>query len=581
MLVTDRINKRLAVIRENMGDVSWKDPDSPNYDRQWAEDALYHTIGPLMDTPRWSQSWTSPSQPVPGFTPGGPAPRWTPNEVVIAMAGDPKLAFAAGGKDNPRSPAYGNKGGSPLWRTARRVAKIYNRDRDKQFISDMYSNGFIPLVRMMKPGFDEGRSPFISYVIANVQGAMQNGVGGTEQGIRAKGGNSTSGLNGLDALLNTQDPNEARKIADQIKGKYQSERHHDKHADNPFGPFSPQVYRVATLYAQALESGDPEAMERAQSQVAQVKEAIDAEQTVIPGASTGMGQAISTPDRKTSIKVGSMDVSADEQNGSMAGNIPTHQDYEEENQTGLNQDTIFGVLDVMMAHDLTRWLANDPELAKYAEQNGWKPGEKLGKLTANELRYLIRKLGPLGTNYPGRGTPRRALDIPRDGKNWWQPLEDPEIEPIPNSSGALWKSIWSRNGFDEMGSTEIARELTEEVREFEKLGIPTARKVKVKAKTQEVISKVAVHNALTAAYLKLKIVFYSERDSFGIGESKRTPRRTLLEDYDPIDRRLILEALDWMIRKLGRDLIAEGVMDQPPLVESGLATHIAWRRTSR
>jgi len=561
MRITQRINNRLKTIFLENTNVDWKNPRSANYDRQWAEDALYHTIGPLTDNPRWSKEWSSSSSPVPGFNPEGPAPKWTPEEVVFAIAGDPSLAFKPGAKDHPRSPAYGDKGGAPLWRVARRVARIYNRANDQSFISDMYSNGFIPLVRMMKPGFDEGRSPFISYVIRTIQGAMEHGVGGTEQGIRAKGGESTSGLSGLESLINTSDPNEARRIANQVKGKYTTERLHDKHRDNPFGPFSSRIHQVAMAYADALESGNDTQINNVKEQIVKLSNDIENEQTLIPGASTGMGQAISTPDRKTSIGISSMDVSNDE-NGSMAGNIPSYQD--DEDDTGINQDTIFHVLDVALAHDLTRWLAKDQSLASYAAKMGLTEGDTLGRMTANELRYLIRSLGPLGTKYPGKGKPRKAITIPRDAKNWWQPLEDPELEPIPGTNGALWKSIWTRSGFSEMGPTEIAKEMTDEVREFMRLGIPTARVIKQKARNEEVMSKVAVSNTLQKALLKLKVILYSQRSSMGLSENLKKELRTngypLMEDYDPIDRRIIFETLDWMIRKVSRSILE----DAPP-----------------
>lgn len=562
--VISRINQRLTSLNEDaaqqMGD--YKNPHNANYDRQWSEDALYHTIGPLTDNPRWiNGSWSSPSQPVPGFTPGGTAPRWTPEEVIYAMAGDPSLAFKSGARDNPKAPQYGNKGGSPLWRLARRVSRIYKRDTDNQFIADMYSNGFVPLVRMMQPGFDEGRSPFISYTMRTIQGAMEHGVGGTEQGIRARGGESTSGVSGLDSLLKAKTPEDARKIANQIKGVFTTGKHHDKHADNPFGPFSHRVHSISMQYADALASGDFDLINRTKEQIQTLIDEIDEDQkSFIPGASTGMGQAISTPDRKTSIKVGSMDVSADEEKGSMAGNIPS---YEEE-ESSVDHETIVHALDIAMAHDLTRWLAKDPELMGFATKMGFDPSDKLGKITANELRYLIRSLGRLGAQYPGKGTPRKSLNIARDAKDWWKPLEDPEIEPIPGSGG-LWKSIWSRTGTPEMGPTEITRELTEEVREFQKLGIKTASVIKQKEKgLAEVKSKVAVSNTLTSALLKLKIIIYSQRESMGLDESTKKELRTegypILEDYDPTDRRIIIETLDWMIRKVTRKLVE----DAPP-----------------
>ncbi len=560
--ILDRLDARLRTITEDMGDTSWKSPLNPNYDRQWAEDALYHTIGPLTDTPRWSGKWTSKSEPVPGFTPNSPAPQWTPEEVVFAMAGDPQLVLKPGAKDNPRSPAYGHQGGSPVWRTARRVAKFYARDRDPSFISDMYSNGMIPLVRMMQPGFDEGRSPFISYSIRQIQSAMEHGVGGTGEAIRAKGGDSTTGASGLQSLLAAKTPEEARKIASQIKGKYQTAKSHDRHPDNPFGPFSSRVFQVANQYADALAAGDESSLERARNQVAQLIEAIEETETFIPGASTGMGQAISTPDRKTSIGVASMDVNAGDEQGSMAGNIAG----DDGEDSWIDPETVHYVLDIALAHDITKLIANDPNLQKLAADMGIGAADKVGSITANEFRYILRQMGPLAANYPGKGRMRTNLQTPRDAVRWLKAGEDPEIEPIP--SGGIWHSIWSRGNFEAMGPTAIAQEMTQEVKEFEKLGIPTARKVKVKGANEEAISKVAVATAVKNAMIKLKLVAAAFRSETGMGESKKTNSSILTETYDAIDTRIIMETFDWMIRKISRMAVDEETVSSHEIVEN-------------
>lgn len=566
MQLLTKLTIRLQTLTEATNTLDWKSPNSPNYDRQWAEDALFHTIGPLMDNPRWSERWSSPSEPVPGFVPGGPAPNWTPEEIVFAMAGDPKLAFRPGAFDNPRSPAYGNKGGAPLWRTARRIARQYKRDNNQDFISDLYSNGFIPLVRMMQPGFDEGRSPFISYAIANIESAMRNGTGTTRQNIRATGGlSSDSGLKGLESLLAAKTPDEALEIGDQIRGKYQSGRSHDKHQDNPFGPHSSAVHQISKKYAQALAKGDKGEIDTVRSEIEQLIGEIKDESQIL-GAATGVGQAISTPDRVSSVRVGSMDAPTDDAvSGSMAGNIPSYEEPEETGR-GINRETIFNVLDIALAHDLTKWLAGDEELMMFAKKMGLKK-DTLSKITANEFRYLIRSLGPLGSEYPGKGKPRSGVNIPRDAKDWWKPLEDPELEPL--SKGGLWHSIWTRNGYNEMGPTEIAREMTEEVKEFEKLNIPTARKAKIKARIEEVVSKVAVSNAMQSALLKLKVILYAERESLGLEESLKQDLRNhgqvLLEDYDPIDRRLFCEAMHLMINKVSRSLLTETPEEEPTI----------------
>lgn len=554
--ILDRLNRKFRTISEQYGDASWKDPHSEEYDRQWAEDALFHTIGPLTDTPQWLSRWTSESEPVPGFTPKGPAPRWTPEEVIYAMAGDPNLLFR--GKDNPRSPQYGNRGGSPLFRMARKVARYYNRDKDRSFIADLYGNGFIPLVQMMQPGFDESRSPFISYVMRNLQSAMEHGTGGEVRASLAAGRESEkTGLRGMQSLLDETNPQKVREAANVVKGKYREQRSHDKHPDNPFGPFSSAYYQTAMDYADALETNNIDAIEAARNRMQQLIDDVDAYSTPVRGASTGLGQAISTPDRKTSIGIASMDAptKGGDDEGSMAGNIPSDAGGE----SWIDPETVEYILSIALNYDLGSILAGSERYKAMAAELGAKRGIG-GRMTVNELRYVIRTLGPLGSNYPGEGNPRTSTETPRDSRGWWQPGEDPEIEPLPDSNG-FWHSIWSRNNYPAMGPQAIANEMTDEVREFNKLGIPTARKIKTKKKgnktVEEVLTKVAVGNTVKTAVIKLKIIADIHRDQLGFGESVSHNGRTILEACDPIDASIIAETCDHMVRKINRVLVFE------------------------
>jgi hypothetical protein len=560
--ILDRLNKRFRLLAEQdqvQSSDEWKDPNSPNYDRQVAEDALFHTIGPLTENPRWTdQNWSSPGAPVPGFAPGAPAPRWTEYEVAIAFAGDPSLLFKA--KDHPRSPLYGNKGGSPLFRLAKRVARHYARTNDRAFIEDLYGNGMIGLTQLMKPGYDQSKSPFISFAMRTVQSAMEHGIGGTQRTSRAAGEDSKeTGLRGMKSLLKDTDPASVRQAAEVVKGKYRETRSHDKNDDNPFGPFSASYYQTAMGYADALESGDEDQIERAQNRMRQLIDEIEDFEVPIRGASSGLGQAISTPDRKTSIGIQSMDVSADDEGSSAAGNIPTDDALE----STIDPESIQYVLDIAINYDLGKLLKtsdkyNEMALKGDAEgKNKAKPDKngraKIGgPMTAQELRYVIRKIGPLGSNYPGRGKPRANTDIPRDAKKWWQPGEDPEIEPIPGGKG-LWHSIWSRSGYNPMQPTEIGNEMTKEVLEFNKLGIESARSERV-MKGEPAIGKVGVFNTANSAMVKLRLIGHIHRYELGMDESvvKGLP---ILEDLSTVDRSIIVETCDWMLAKLSASLI--------------------------
>ena len=566
--ILDRLNERFRLLAEqqNQSGEWWKDPNSQNYDRQVAEDALFHTVGPLTETPQWMNAdWSSPGTPVPGYNPGGPAPRWTEYEVVMAYAGDPSLLFTA--KDNPRSPLYGNKGGAPLFRLAKRVARHYARPNDRSFIEDLYGNGMIGLATIMKPGYDAGAkgytdkegnkrtTPFILFAKRTIQSAMEHGIGGSQRTSRAAGEESTTGLRGMKALLKETDPNRIREAAETVKGKYRETRSHDKNDDNPFGPFSSAYYQICMAYADALESGEEDQIEKAQNRMRQLIDEIEDFEIPIRGASSGLGQAISTPDRVKKnaagerinpINIQSMDVNDDE-GSSAAGNIPTDIDVD-----WVDPESIEYVLDIAINYDLGKLLKSSKKYnemaikfkAKLNKSGGAKIG---GPMTAQELRYTIRRLGPVGSNYPGKGKPRENTNTPRDAKNWWQPGEDPEIEPIPN--GGLWHSAWSRNGYDSMQPTEIGNEMTNEVLELHKLGIESARTERV-LNGEPAIGKVGVSNTTKAGIIKFKIIADIHRHELGMDESNLRKGLPILESLSKIDRLIIAETCDWIVSRL-------------------------------
>ncbi|MHA2428462.1 MAG: hypothetical protein ACXADB_10600 [Candidatus Hermodarchaeia archaeon] len=566
--ITDRINKRLRAIKEAgemlSSDSSWKDPNSPDYDRQKAEDALFHTLGPLTDNPKWVDGpWTSPGEPVAGFAPSGPAPQWTMDEIVIAFAGDPNLLFK-GTTDHPHSPHYGNKGGAPLYRAARRIARTYARGTDRSFIMDLYGLGFIPLVQRMQSGEDQSRKNIISWLKRHVESAMINGVGGEERTNRAAGGDSAeTGLRGVQSLVNETDPEAVRMAANEVKGKYQTTRSHDKNPDNPFGPFSSQYHQVAMMYADALESGDEERIEGARNQLAQIKDAVEDYSINIRGAATGLGSAISTKDRvkknaegeiETPINIQSMDVSSPtgDDARTMAGHIVG--DDTRSDDPVADPELVNYILDIAINYDLGK-------LLKGTRYEALGLG---GRLNPNEFRYVIRGLGPLGTNYPGRDNLRQNVDIPRESRGWWQAGEDPEIEPIP--SGGKWTSIWLRNGGPYEAPSQIAAEMTEEVREFNKLGIATARTIKKKKKRgkeyEEAVSNAAVIPAQKKALAKLQAIREIHADQMGLDErtkfeSAKREARIICESFDQIDCMLVVEATTVLIRRLTWGLVLE------------------------
>lgn len=550
-----QLNKRLSVIVEDENSINQASDD---YDRQYAEDILYHTLSPLTDDPRWVNAPWSSKSPIPdGYKPGGPAYHWTPEDVIYAFAGNPAKLF----QSSPDSPSYGRMGGSPMFRAAKKVARKFGKGNDQDFISDLYANGFIPLTKMMHKGFDEGRKPFISYVIRSVIGAMEAGPGAEQTSLDVTADDRAVGKIGLRAAIKSTDPEEIRKAANTVQGKYQTEKSFDKSPENPFGQYSALYHQTMMAYADALESGDENKIEAIQSRMHQLVDEIQDSNPVIRGAASGLGQAISNKDRKTAIGIASMDNRQNDEAGSL-GDTMAGDDNED---NWLQPETIKYILDIAINNDLGSILGPDSKWQKLAAELGSTGDNVGGKFTVNELRYLIRSLGPVGSNYPGEGQIRSNTQIPRDAKGWWEPGDDPEIEPTPDGK-RKWNSIWKRGGYQPMQPTAIAIEMTQEVDEFNKLGIPTARTIKEKAKTdsrtgketvlREAVGKVAVFNTVKAAKIKLQIIAAIHKDDLGLDEdiNNKIPHGLFT---DKIDREIVVEHALHMANILNESLISE------------------------
>lgn len=635
------IDSKLNLILESIEAI---DPHAPGYDRQRAEDLLWHTVGPLTDDPKWLNSKWSSSTPEPeDYEPGGPAYKWTPEQVVYAFAGNPSKLFMR----SPDSPNSGKMGGSPMFRLAKRVARKFGKSQDDDFIADVFSNGFVPLTKMMHKGFDEGREPFISYVMRSVQGAMESGPGADKASLEVTSGDRSKNHFGLAAALDSRDPKKIRTAADKVKGEYRTKKSYDKHPDNPYQAYSYSYYTTMHNYADALESGSEDRIEAAQNQIRQLIDDIESSNPVIRGAASGMSQAVSNMDRgaasgearylvktrelekiansdkpdtfkklterlelikqmigllndkiakaedqdkkelfteykhamqsfvkavlgndqknlkiyrdklneyiqkhkdEKKFGVASMDYKSDDDSDSMGSSLTG-----DDNQDNwLDPEAVQYILDIALNYDVSQVLSKNSKWLEIAKQNA-KGGKISGKMNVRELRYIIRSMGPLGSNYPGKDVVRSSTSVPRDTEGWWKPGEDPEIEPI--RSLGLWNSIWKRNGYNPMTPSEIANEMASEVMEFKKLGISTGRtlkKTESKGKTEySVMSKVAVSNDLRSAKVKLQIIADIHKDDIGIGEGVKWINK------DKTDRMIISECAQRMANKLNKSLILE------------------------
>jgi hypothetical protein len=566
-----RLTARLNIINEENAvaapatNASWKDPSSPDYDRQYAEDCLYHTIGPLTNSPRWAPGkWTSKSQPPEGWEPNGPAPRWTEDELTVAMAGDPNIMWTGKKQSgNPRSPYYGHQGGSPVLRSAIRVAKQYNKLRDPDFILDLYQNGLLALSKLMQPGYDASYKPFISFAKRHIEGAMAHGTGSTLEAN--KGGTVLRGI--LEMKIDfdndaTREPviEKLKEIIAGIGGVYRQKASHDKNPENPYGQFSSKIYDLVTKLIDAVGAGDAEYGQQLLETAEQLLEQVEDEGNLVLGASTGVGQAISTGDRETSVGIVSADTPASATSDTTIGQTLPGAESNIENLFA-DKSAMAWILEHACKRDLSNEIKNVKKLEDVVSKvaNTEKMSEKdvakaLRPFTANMWRYCIRCVGKLANPYYGEGQLRSALKIPRDAAGWWKAGEDPEIDQA--SDGTPWESEWRKGGREVMEMPEIAREMGREVNSLSAAGIATARAGRVEtdsAGNPVVLSTQAVNMTVRPAIYKLYLLaaLHELSDTDYFEESK----------LDAADRLVIAESAKYLARTLqeacNRGVIAE------------------------
>ena len=576
-----KVLKEAAVAGEQ-SQAQWKDPYSPEYNREYAEDCLYHTIGPMTVNSRWvNKPWVSRvgNEAPEDFVPGGKAPRWTDSEVYIAFAGlsDGKNFHQRGGNKGPASGKYG----SPLYRIARRTAKQVasssGKYMDENLVEDCYQNGSVALVKLLQPGADRSLSPFISWAATQVEGAMTGGVGGDkrtdmllndksvyfvtpagqvkvrlpvaaktpnagespeafrarqEKSIKLKAEAESNWVRkevyGIPTLLQMTNPEEIYRAIDVVSEEYRYESKQDRASGNPFGHFSSEYYMYGSELAAAFEDGDPERIELAKKDLEKLQSRAESASAMILGTKTGLkpGHTITTPDRKTQTKI-----------ASISGGRPSAETGEaEEMQLAdrrVNEDPeapkpaeLFNhIIKLCLNYDLRDILRG----TKFLNVDEKKLENIKGFMTSNEFRFLIRSYGQIASDYPGRGEMREKLNIPRELPGWWSPYEDPEIELVAGSE-EIWDSIWLREGCHAMKVPGIVEEMAAEAKEFEEgfiigegedekiVKIPISPSRMVKANGMS-ISRQKVSGDLTSATQKFEMAVLAERRSLAQDDS--------------------------------------------------------------
>ncbi len=607
----NRLNKALSVLKEQYEETDWKNPRSPSYRRDYAEDCLFHTVGPLTANPTWSTTrWVARASelaPPEGYTPGGPAPRWTEEEVLIAYAGDPSKLFQSG----PTSPA-----GSPLMRLALKISRGGKRT-GRQEISDNYQNGLTELVKLMKPGRDASRSPFIGWVTRTIEGAVKHGVGTTSD-VR-------SGIVTMRSMLSAKNAARVEAGLSEIGENYKeySDRRYDRSPENPYGYLTPTVYEFGSNLIAAINDSDEEEIARVKAEIASELERLEVTEH-IPGATTGAFSAISTKDRETKLGQRSIDMPMGDDGLTIGETLPSVAD---DLGVYIDQEAVSEILKIGLTVDLADTYASSPDFGGFLSRAGAGIDEVRGVFTPDEYRILLRSLGTLAEKYPGRGKQRASSQVPRDAAGWWKPGEDPEIEPI--QTGGLWRSAWLKTGMRLMSIEDITQELKDEISEFKELGIETARRSEIEAKSVSFgdtgvisgrdlemynlavsgvsgaeiarrygISKQNVSNRLKKLKARLatgevpdlkstvidtqmvaksaesamkKVKLISEIYSEEIGLSESIVRDPLFESYNKLDRKLLSEAAmaigTYLSNRLAIEYARGYKMDRPTLAD--------------
>jgi len=334
---------------------------------------------------------------------------------------------------------------------------------------------------------------------------------------------------------------------------------------------------------------------------------------VIPGATTGAFSAISTPDRVTRLGLTSIDMPMGDE-GNTAAETLVGSVSDDIGHT-VDQEAVTEILKIGLATDLVEVYGPSSDFEEFLQSAGATSEEVAGKFTADEFRVILRNLGSLAGDYPGKGNLRKSLETPRDSAGWWNPGEDPEIDSIP-STGRIWKSQWLRDGMRSMSNEDIAKEFMDEIREFKELEIPSERAsmfggaqkiggANISARDMEMyqsylegtkgaeiarqfgISKQNVSNRLkkialalqgseevgskkidaeyisrqsnsaTKKILLISKIYSDEIMGNDLDESLKARANTILEAYDPVDRKIIAENALKVYKILEQKMIKE------------------------
>ena len=394
--ILSKIDDRFRLLRENAEDLSWK--SVPELRRWMQMDEVgpgYHALraiaGPCTDHPVWAADWTSPNGHT--YHKGEPAPRWTEQEIHMAMA--PQINTWA--RSDVRH-AFGKKHGAR---------------QNQAWVDDAAMNIHLQMQRALQQEKDEGRilsgGGFVSWIASIIKHAGRTGVGSSNAERNAKGR--------VGDLLSTKSPARAREIAAAVGDQFRTTPSHKLDPKNPYGQFSAPIAKLADALADALEAGDQAAVDRVRGELEQLDTKIRNSETLIQGTDTGR-RDISTPhggkegsaakadlDKFMHTGIASVDTPIGDGSATLGSTIVGEKGID---LSGMDKEIIYKVLELGRAYAHEQ----NPKILRYLEQEGLTP------IGDGDYRYLIRLLAPWlpGGNYPGKGQPGKDPEMSEGGE---------------------------------------------------------------------------------------------------------------------------------------------------------------------
>ena len=282
--------------------------------------------------------------------------------------------------------------------------------------------------------------------------------------------------------------------------------------------------------------------------------------------------------------IGSLDVASDD-GGTMGSQIPGSKRTNRLSEISTQitaPETVTTLINFALQNDISEAIPPDSpareKIKNYAVSDidddipgfykglGKKDTESLipsGPLTATEFRLILRTFGV--DNFFGKGVPRDTVD-PRGPPGWWEPGEDPEIEPYTSKDGdeKMWNSIWRRNGSKSMISEHgfngaaVQDEFAQETKEFKKLGIATTAEIRIGTGRDEgrelTVSNVRLSKQQKTGLVKIAGAAHLLRSEI-MGESAIT--LPILEGIDNLDKHALLEACDYVITMYNKVMLED------------------------